>query len=338
MIQIVCADKEVQFHLGHDDTALENLMRRLRSNRRPALGLDHPPGGRGEEKGGQDWTVVEGDEHVSGAARGSTTTFKGLYNANGDNNRGVSESGRPEEYLRLHGSDIGGGGGGGSQRVAPAPRRLGRFLRQASVVMETLCEENLLNAAVRAGASPVSSASGGDRGEGNREGRWLFSKFPEKGVEGWEEVEYGNGRMASEPAEVTHGRRLGQEEKKREADAAASSRSSGGLSELLDGSDIVGVEFSRVKRSMLVTAHARPVGRRRRRLECSSRGDADGGVDGCDGGRDCDAVDERGAVLEGRGVVCVWNMDNIKVSVGVGWRAEPRQHSSSTAEGVNYRS
>lgn len=314
-------------------------MRRLRSNRRPAVRLDRPAGISGEEKQGQDWTVVEGDEHVSAAAQGSTTTFKGLYNANGSANPGGDESSQPEEYLRRHGSDIGagGGGGGGSQSVPPAPLRLGKFLRQASVVMETLCEENLLNASVRAGASPVSSASGGDRGGDDRDGRLLFSGFPENGEEGWEEVAYGHDRAAPELAAVSNSSQLGQEEKSRETAAAAADAASkcisGGLSELLKGSEVVGVEFSRVKRSMLVTAHARPAGLRRRRLGQSSGVGADEGVDsdpnsGGGGGGGSEAIGERGVALEGSGVICVWNTDNVKVRVGVEWGAGPRQYTS----------
>lgn len=333
--QVLCADKEAQFHLGHDDTALENLMRRLRSNRRPAMPLDHPAGTGGEEeKNGRDWTVVEGDEHVSGAwaAQGAMTTFKGLYNANGNNNRGTGERSQPAEHLQRHGADIGGGSGGGSQRDPPAPLRLGKFLRQASVVMETLCEENLLHAAVRAGASPVSSASGRGRGGGDRNGRLLFSKFPEKGDEkGWEEVTYGHGQGAPELAAAANCSRPGQEEKSREHDAAATAPASGsvsgGLNELLKGSEVVGVEFSRVKRSMLVTAHARPVGRRRRRVgngdgadEGKDNSDGSGGDGGGDG--DNEAMGERGLALEGSGVICVWNTDDVKVRVGSGTGAE----------------
>lgn len=305
-------------------------MRRLRSNRRTSLRLDHPAGTSGEEKGGQDWTVVEGDEPMSGPAQESTTTFKGLYHANGNNHRGLDGRGQPEEYLRRHGADIGIGNGRGgrdsvSQRDSPAPLRLGKFLRQASVVMETLCEENLLHTAVRAGGSPVSSASGGDRGGGNREGRLLFSKFPEKGEEGWEEVVFGHGLTGPELAAVANGSRLGQEEKKRETDPAAAVAASGsiggGLRELLKGSEVVGVEFSRLKRSMLVTAHARPVGRRRRRLVHSSSDGTDEGADSSDddgcGGGGREAIGERGSALEGTGVICVWNTDNIEVSAGV---------------------
>eukprot|EP00752_Nemacystus_decipiens_P007144 g6397.t1 len=303
--EIVCADKEVQFHLGHDDTALENLMRRLRSNRRPATRLDHPAGvGGAEEKNEQDWTVVvEGDEHASGAARGSTTTFKGLYNGDEDGSRGVDGGGNLDAHLRRqHAADTGDGGGGSdSQYPPPAPLRLGKFLRQASVVMETLCEENVLHAAVRAGATPVSSASGGDRGGGDHGGRFmLFSKFPEKGEEGWEEVAYGHGRMGPEQAAAA---------------AKGSVGGVGGLGELLEGSGVVGVQFSRVKRSMLVTAHARPVGRRSRRLWRGSENGADDGKDdrgdsGGDGGSE--EMGERGAALEGSGIVCVWNTDNVK--------------------------
>lgn len=312
-------------------------MRRLRSNRRPAMGLDHPAGISGaEEKNGKDWTVVEGDEHASGSAQGPTTTFKGLYSAGGNGNRGVDEGSQPDECLRRHGADIGDGSGGGgdsgSQRPPPAPLRLGKFLRQASVVMETLCEENLLHAAVRAGTSPASSASGGDRGAGgDRDVRLLFSKFPEKGRgEGWEEVAYGHGRAGPELAERANGSRPGQEEKRREADAAtdadadASGGFRGGLSELLKGSEAVGIEFSRVKRSMLVTGHARPSGRRRRRLGCGNGDGADEGIDDNDGGgggggAGNEATGGRGVALEGSGVVCVWNTDNVKVRVG----AEP---------------
>ena len=326
MFQIVCAHKEAQFHLGHDDTALENLMRRLRSNRRPAMRFDHPAGISGaEEKNGKDWTVVEGDGHVSGAAEGSTTTFKGLYKASENGDRGIDEGSQSEEYLRRHGADIGdsGGGGSGSQRVPPAPLRLGKFLRQASVVMETLCEENLLHAAVRAGASPVSSASGGERGGGDRDVRLLFSKLPEKERgEGWEEVAYSHGRVAPVLAKMASGSRPGPEEKRREADEAAPDASGsfrGGLGELLNGSEVVGVEFSRVKRAMLVTAHARPAGRRRRRVGRGSGDGADDSIDSSDGsggGGDGDeSVGERRAALEGSGVVCVWNTDNVKVRV-----------------------
>lgn len=71
---------------------------------------------------------------------------------------------------------------------------------------------------------------------------------------------------------------------------------------LIAGSDVVGIAFSRAKRSMLVTAHARGgIG--------GSCGDGEGKEAGV-GGR---GERERWR-LEGRSVVCVWNAEAVHVS------------------------
>ncbi|CAB1117592.1 unnamed protein product [Ectocarpus sp. CCAP 1310/34] len=303
--EIVHSHKEVQFHLGHDDTALENLMRRLRSNRRPPERHQ----AKGEEGGQtQQRTVADGGEHVPANEPGSaTTTFKGIYNGNGM--VAGTDPGEQEYPASRHGTDFDGSGGrvssaGGSDTLPP-PLRLGKFLRQASVVMETLCEENLLHAPGKrwGGSHPLDPARGEDEDAVGRERGALFSGAGGREGEGWEEVGaeggvFGAGAGGATAAATDYTGSSTAEEKRRQR--GDEDRVGGrGARALLEGSEVVGVEFSKVKRSMLVTAHARPVGRWRR----SEAGGGGGGGGG---------ADEREAVLEGCGVVCVWNTDNVQ--------------------------
>ncbi|CAM9298502.1 unnamed protein product [Scytosiphon promiscuus] len=313
--EIFRVDKEAQFHLGHDDTALENLMRRLRSNRRGPAHLDHSPSaGMGESKGGDEGkghqrTVAEEDGAVA-----STTTFKGLYNGR----KGVDQDAfSAPRYGK--GVENGGSGGGGliagvgeaaALQPQPPPLRLGKFLRQASVVMETLCEENLLYASA-ASSSPLEAAAG-MRGEeeahDDRQGRSLFSERASRGAEGWEEVG-GAGSWLLGPgvaAPVDTGRPV-EEEKRPEADGVSVGNCDTrvGPGRLLEGSKVVGIEFSRVKRSMLVTAHARPASQSWKRRRSA---------DGSGGGGDSSNIPEYEAILEGCGVICVWNADSPKAA------------------------
>ncbi|CAM9720835.1 unnamed protein product, partial [Ectocarpus fasciculatus] len=303
--EIVQSNKEVQFHLGHDDTALENLMRRLRSNRRPTE--QHQAK---DEEGGetQQRTVADGGEDVLANGPGSaTTTFKGIYNGNGT--AAGTDSGGPESTAPRYGTDFDGSGGrtssAGGSAPLPPPLRLGKFLRQASVVMETLCEENLLHAPGRrfGGSHPQDPTRGGDEDTMDRERDALFSEASGREGEGWEEVGaeggvFGVGSRGATTVATADTGSPTAEEKRRQGDDEdrARGREAGAL---LEGSEVVGVEFSKVKRSMLVTAHARPVGRRRR---------SESGGEGGSGGW----VGEREAVLEGCGVVCVWNTENVK--------------------------
>lgn len=320
--QLPRADKEVQFHLGHDDTALENLMRRLRSNRRTPgrrSELEEEEKGQGQQQQEQQRqrTVVEGGNGVAGGAAGSasTTTFKGLYNAHVD----VQSSGQGSYPAPRYGTEVedgrsgigtaAGGGGSAAAPPPPPPLRLGKFLRQASVVMETLCEENILHASVRVdgrgGGGFPGLAGGGDEERDDCDGRSLFSLRPWETGQGWEEVggrggAFGCGRGDSDTSAAVDASRE-EEEKRHKGDDVARGGGGGGLRELLRGSEVVGVEFSKVKRSMLVTAHARPLGERSRRR-----------VDDSDGGGEV-ANEPGGTSLEGCGVVCVWNTDNINV-------------------------
>lgn len=325
--QIVRSNKEVQFHLGYDDTALENLMRRLRSNRRPTERHQAK-----DEEGGQaqQRTVADGGEDVPANGPGSaTTTFKGIYSGNGT--VAGTDTGEQDYPAPRYGTYFDGSGGRTSSAAGsaplPPPLRLGKFLRQASVVMETLCEENLLHApGKRWGEShPLDPTRGGDEDAIGRERGALFSGEGGREGDGWEEVgaEGGVFSVGAHGATAAATADTGSptaEEKRRQRDDEDWVRGRGAEA-LLQGSEVVGVEFSAVKRSMLVTAHARPVGRRRR-SEDSGGGGGDRGVD------------EREAVLEGCGVVCVWNTDNVQVRVGrqaiqrinlTNWRHSPFQ-------------
>lgn len=327
--QLIRADKEVQFHLGHDDTALENLMRRLRSNRRP-IEQHHRPDETKEENGQQQQrTVVEGGHGVAGAGSASTTTFKDLHNANGDVKSPVQESYPASRYGTEVEDGRSGKGTGEGAAAPPPPLRLGKFLRQASVVMETLCEENVLHASARGdgrgGSSLLNLARGEDEERDDRDGRSLFSLRPEETGQGWKEVggeggAFGCGRGdsgSSAPVDAS------REEEKRNRGDNSTGGSGDGLGVLLSGSAVVGVEFSKVKRSMLVTAHARPVGgRRRREYSGGSGSDNDGGGE---------VASEPAASLEGCGVVCVWNTDYINVRWG--WRASGQRGLMGGGEG-----
>lgn len=307
--QIVQSHKEVQFHLGHDDTALENLMRRLRSNRRPTERHQ----AKGEEGGQtQQRTVADGGEDVPANGPGSaTTTFKGIYNDNGM--VAGTDPGEQEYPAPRYRTDFDGSGGrassaGGSDTLPP-PLRLGKFLRQASVVMETLCEENLLPAPGKrwGGSHPPDPARGEDEDAVGRERGALFSAAGGREGEGWEEVGaeggvFGAGARGATAAATEDTGSSTAEEKRRQRGDEGRVRGRG-AGALLEGSEVVGVEFSKVKRSMLVTAHARPVGWQKK---------SEDGGDGGGGGE----TDELEAVLEGCGVVCVWNTENVQVRVG----------------------
>lgn len=262
--QITCANKEVQFHLGHDDTALENLMRRLRSARRPPHGDEQKTGSsEGELRTGQD-----DDEE------GTTVTFKDVYSSAGG--IGESPSSLPSLAAPIHrGQDKSSNHFAIESNSTPASR-LGRFLRQACVVMETLCEENVFAAG---GAGVFAGGHAADPAEGYEDSGDRRTSLFLEGGKGWEEV----GGTAMAPPLSTH------------AGSASNEGVASGLGSLIDGVDVVGVAFSRAKRSMLVTAHAgvaskahRPVG--------------EGGVGG------------RRAALEGCGIVCVWNAESATVS------------------------
>ena len=182
--------------------------------------------------------------------------------------------------------------------------------------METLCEENLLTggaAGRRGGGKPDDPAEASDDNDGD--GRPSLFQTGTVG-KGWEE--------AGSCFEVTGSRGTWGGGTSRSATAAAATNGEGegktdttnGRSEprlelgsLLDGVDVVGVAFSKVKRSMLVTAHA----------STAQREPGDGSVAGLGGARG-----ELRPVLEGCGVVCVWNVENVTVRewerVGLGGR------------------
>lgn len=305
-LQIVLADKEVQFHLGHDDTALENLMRRLRS----------ASGGTssGQDAKGQERDSSSGQTLTEEDAAGSTTTFKGLHRsrseARGGNPRFSDTAGWPMHHARNPKFGDGGGGAGGGTAASsrptlpPRPQRLGKFLRQACVVMETLCEENLLSE--RAGDGRRNDP-GEDSDDDDDE--WS-SLFPKEAVgAGWEEVGSGvaaeatDGRAAlggapSSTESAAAGSGEGGEGKVEGSNGTSKAKAGFGFRSLLEGADVAGVAFSRVKRSMLVTAHAR---------SAQPREDRSGLVAGQG------VHKESATVLEGCGVVCVWNAENVTV-------------------------
>ncbi|CAM9597264.1 unnamed protein product, partial [Laminaria digitata] len=325
--QIVLADKEVQFHLGHDDTALENLMRRLQSSRgTSSVGQ--------EAKGGQerDYSFSSGLTLTEEDAQGSTTTFKGLYRS-GSEEGGVSHLSDTAAAAAAasmyhprdsrNGGDGGGGGGGGGiaslskPALPPRPQRLGKFLRQACVVMETLCEENLLNQGAgggRRGGGGKPNDPGENSDDDDDDDERFSSMFPKKETAGfgWQEVGSqaeatgkksgalvgGSSDAATEPTVVNGG---GEGKSDNANDGSVKPRDFG-LSSLLDGVDVVGVAFSRVKRSMLVTAHARTDWQR-----AHKSGSGSGSAAGLGEAR----RDELGPLLEGCGVVCVWNAENV---------------------------
>lgn len=293
-MQVLLADKEVQFHLGHDDTALENLMRRVRSARRPPHQQER--GGEGKEKGEASSSGSEVLRLDSDGDNRSSTIFKGVYRAEhgGESapNYGAGEGTRSGE----RGSTLPAAGASGT----PPPQRLGKFLRHACLVMETLCEENLLISAVD-GAPGSGSERLGAEDDDSANGQ--YSLFPaESRHKGWEEVGL-NAQIADvfESSGGDNAHAMARAAEQGEEKAKVHTRrlaSPGGLGCLLDGADLVGVAFSRTKRSMLVTAHARP---------------------SCKGYSVCPSTgaghdDERRASLDGCGVVCVWNAENATVS------------------------
>lgn len=173
---------------------------------------------------------------------------------------------------------------------------------QACVVMETLCEENLVSASTGESGAPKEEC--GDDDDGERE---PFSMFPRNNGIGWEEVGRevmmnGNGFAYSLSAGYI------------ESTTNNPSRHSPCLlGSLTSGCDVVGVAFSRAKRSMLVTAHARGGDANRR------EGYSEGGQDKMKGGRQ-----RQRPALEGCGVVCVWNAEDANVSEKQGGRDGPR--------------
>lgn len=264
--QITCANKEVQFHLGHDDTALENLMRRLRSARRPPRGEEQKTGSsEGELRTGHD-----DDEE------GTTITFKDVYRSAGGVVGSPSSLPSAAAAASIHGGQDKSSGHLATESNSTPASRLGRFLRQACVVMETLCEENVFAAG---GARMCAGGHAADPAEGYEDnGDRSTSLFPEGG-KGWEEV--GGTSMASSLSN--------------HSGSAANEGVASGLGNLIDGVDVVGVAFSRSKRSMLVTAHARVASK-------AHRPAGEGAVGG------------RRAALEGCGIVCVWNAESVTVS------------------------
>ncbi|CAM9665679.1 unnamed protein product [Ectocarpus sp. 4 AP-2014] len=260
--EIVQSHKEIQFHLGHDDTALENLMRRLRSNRRPPERHQ-----ASSEEGGQTQqrTVADGGQDVPANGPGSaTTTFKGIYNGNGM--VAGTDPGEHEYPAPRYGTDFDGSGGrvssAGGSDTRPPPLRLGKFLRQASVVMETLCEENLLHVpGKRWGRShPLDPARGEDEDAVGRERGALFSGVGGREGEGWEEVGaeegvFGAGaRGATAAATEDTGCSTAEEKRRQRGDEGRVRRRGAGA--LLEGSVVVGGACRRGKRRMFAPAHA----------------------------------------------------------------------------------
>ena len=222
-------DKEVQFHLGHDDTTLENLMRRLRSGRRSSLRrANYERGEDNEEKSAREnhgvlsvnseedpghTSAVKDTDHVGEALSGRPMHARAVGDIVQEN---LEDD--PPNY------DV---------SVAPQPQRLGMFLRKVCVVMEALCEENLSSAAARGSLERGEPAEEDDKeiADGKRS---LF--FGGDYCGGWEEVGADSSVVA--PGERARG------------DAS-------GVGSLLNFATVVGVAFSYAKRSTLVTAHAR---------------------------------------------------------------------------------
>lgn len=120
-LQIAKADKEMQFHLGHDDTALENLMRRLCSARCPSRSQSST----GAEKSSSSNRTQENDYDDCGNGGDMTrTTFKGVS---------VPHGGGPLASAPAH---AGRQGSGALSDARAAPLRLGRFLRQVRRVWD----------------------------------------------------------------------------------------------------------------------------------------------------------------------------------------------------------
>ncbi|CAN0030100.1 unnamed protein product, partial [Phaeothamnion confervicola] len=129
--EVLQADKEVQCHLGHDDTALENMMRHVQQRRGHGNGSgggrsadSSCNGGRGHGSGGGSDSKREGD------AKGEEDGVDAALSV-GDQPGGIGVGG---------GGGRGGGNGGGAGKVS---LRLGRFLQRAGPLLETLCMENL---------------------------------------------------------------------------------------------------------------------------------------------------------------------------------------------------
>lgn len=264
--QVLLKNKELQFHLGHDDTALENLMRRLRSNRQPSQPMDtpsaenvtHSPSPR-EQRNFRDMNISAVGDHVledEGDDR-ANTIFKRVYIENNAAGRSVGSS-------SVATTSYGGDRGIIDSSSIDAPLRLSRFLRRACVVIETLCEENLL-IADRPGASGESALRDCESSP-NYDSRGQKTSIPSSAGLGWVEVGFTQW-MASPPA-LGNSKRLGKCGDARDfGDAKENEGLSNqqgkqgpippyGLEALLMRSDVVGLAFSRAKRSMLATAHA----------------------------------------------------------------------------------
>lgn len=262
-------------------------MRRLRSARQPS-----------RRQVGQEKKESDGDEKTSGEsnltmedATGSTTIFKGIC--------GGQELGDTPLPLGLTSlaAPLHDGGIETSEGSLPAPQRLGKFLRQACVVMETLCEENLQCAASKGqeghlgvgGRGPLDPDEEGDGKDGRS------SIFLTAVGKGWEEL--GSGVIHFESIDgVSNMGAPKAPEQEEQRDTSLKLRAHNGWRSLLEGVDVVGVIFSRAKRSMLVTAHARQT------QSWNSSGRETSGAGG-----------ERESGLEGCGVVCVWNAETATV-------------------------
>ncbi|CAM9736660.1 unnamed protein product, partial [Choristocarpus tenellus] len=184
-------DQEVQFHLGHDDTDLENLMAHIRSTRHSGSANPVPD-------------VLHSSQDIRDESVGHGSVHESVLSRTGKRNQ-------TDKKVEL------GQEGEDAEATSAKHLRLGRFLRQACEVMETLCEEN------------IGSWTGGRRGEGVSE---------DEGNEG-----------------APSAFRVGVGNAWRELGVEAETGQ--GLQRLIGGASVAAVAFSRTKRSMLVTAHTR---------------------------------------------------------------------------------
>lgn len=258
--QIAYADKEVQFHLGHDDTALENLMRRIRSARRSSASDPQHRGGSGKRPE---------DEHKQEQGPGITSTAERVHRTDLDT---LSSSTTFKDVYRSPDPPRSKGRG---RPPPPPPLRLGKFLRQACLVMETLCEENILSARV---------AIQRQDGCASRTARMLLLADPT-------EDDGKDGRYTLFPSK--EGRAAGPHH-----DGGECGWEELAVLSVIAGAEVVGVAFSKAKRSMLVTAHSKLI-----KVACASGGDATGG--GHSHGNRSNS--------DGCGLVCVWNVESATV-------------------------
>jgi hypothetical protein len=153
---VTVAHKEVQFHLGHDDTALENMMAQLRqrrsrsgsssgSSRRRSSGSSSESKSAPSEDPGVVYNGVHSQETEDARAAAATAASAAAGLSATASNSSAIDSGR-------------------------AAARLSQFLRSAAAVMEVLCEENLAGAhgaAARAAAEAAAASEGArDRAAG----------------------------------------------------------------------------------------------------------------------------------------------------------------------------